>query len=251
MLPCMREILVHYHLFKNAGSSVDGWLAQYFGPDWGKLEAATPWGRLDDQTLRAHLLARPSLRALSSHQARPPGPVDRFFRIHPVLFLRDPIDRAGSVYEFERGLPPKSSPGAAMANSRDFPTYVDWRLEEGDGGTLCNFQTLFLGWREGDSSSDQAVVRAASLLQSLPCVGVVEHFDLSIARYSRALAPFFGEMPPPGAMLNRNPERNRERQDRVEAIRQVLGSRRFERLLEGNALDIELHARATSRLHDG
>ncbi len=247
----MRDVLVHYHLFKNAGSSVDGVLRRHFGAAWARLDGSEPWQRVEDGELLDFLQESPQIRALSSHQARPPGPELEGLRIHPLIFLRDPIDRAGSVYEFERRMPATASPGSAMANELEFPDYVDWRVEEGDGGTLCNFQTLMLGWREGDIGSASAAARAGQLVDSLPCLGLVESFEVSMARISAQLAPVFGAMPPPLAAHNRSIGRAGSLAQRLEQIRLALGEVRYRRLCEANALDIELHARATKRFAAG
>lgn len=243
----MRDVLVHYHLFKNAGSSVDAILARHFGASWAKLDAAQPWARVHDSELAELLTARPLLRAISSHQARPPGPGGGGLRIHPLLFLRHPIDRVGSVYEFERRMPREASPGAAMANDLGFADYVDWRMQDGDGGTICNFQTLFLGWREGDTSSGAAARRARDLVLTLPGIGLVEQFEPSIARISAALEPVFGVLPKLPAAVNRASNRSAGLQDRIESIRASLGASRYQRLCDSNALDLELHALATAR----
>lgn len=247
----MRDVLVHYHLFKNAGSSVDAILAKHFGASWGKLDADRPWERVTDGSLVDFLLSRPGLMAVSSHQARPPGPRRDGFRIHPIVFLRHPIDRAGSVYEFERGLPREASPGAAMANDLDFPDYVDWRLQDGDGGTIRNFQALFIGWRDGDGDSRQAAARARELVGSLPGIGLVERFEPSMARISASLQPFFGALPALQSPINRANHRAPHLGQRLEAIRDALGARRYQHLCECNELDLELHALATARFASG
>lgn len=72
----MRHVLLHYHIFKNAGSSVDAALAGCFGPAWSSYDADPVWTNITTGDLFAYLREHESLRALSSHQARWPEPLD-------------------------------------------------------------------------------------------------------------------------------------------------------------------------------
>ncbi len=98
----MRGVVIHYHLFKNAGTTVDSLLERSFGPAWRPLERApnTRFVSADDFLRLA--IRDPAVQAISSHSARLPTPSDPQIVFHPVVFLRHPIDRIRSVYEFER-----------------------------------------------------------------------------------------------------------------------------------------------------
>ena len=86
-------------MFKNAGTTFDWSLARYFGEGFTDHR--------DDDAMRegASYLAdwleqHPQCRALSSHWITPPLP--DWQNLCLCLFLRDPIERARSVYQFER-----------------------------------------------------------------------------------------------------------------------------------------------------
>lgn len=240
----MRHLVVHHHLFKNAGSTVDHVLARHFGPAWGTIESGSPGGLLEAAAFADFVRANPSLRAISSHQLRPPAPGIDGVQVHPILFLRDPVDRAASVHAFERTQPPDISPGAAMAARCDLPAYIDWRLEQGDGGVICDFQTMFLGWEPGDETMAPALGRAMRRVDSTPGVGLVERFEASMARIAAVLAPVFGPIDVSAPAMNRNPRRAERIEERISAFREALGPARYERLRERNQLDLALHAHA-------
>jgi hypothetical protein len=70
----MRFVLLHYHVFKNAGSTIEDILDHSFGERFGTLETAVGGGLVSNQDLIRYLDERPGLRALSSHQIRYPMP---------------------------------------------------------------------------------------------------------------------------------------------------------------------------------
>lgn len=112
-----RFLLVHYHLFKNAGSSVDAILRANFAERWRAAEfPAAPATQLP---LVAQLLAEDrELTALSSHTLRlPPGRIPGAAAI-PIVFLRHPLDRLKSAHNFER-MQEADTRGARLARQHD------------------------------------------------------------------------------------------------------------------------------------
>lgn len=66
----MRTIIVHDHIFKNAGSSADRLLHMAFGNDWATLEGPTPTSLLRPDELATFVDDRPEIVAVSSHLLR-------------------------------------------------------------------------------------------------------------------------------------------------------------------------------------
>lgn len=248
-----RHLLLHYHLFKNGGSTVDAVLQRHFGDAWIGVEGDRPWSVLPAEAWTGLLDEQPGLRAISSHQARMPPPALPGVRFHVLFFLRHPIDRAGSVYAFERRQA-SDSPGARAARSMAFAEYVDWRLHEGHGGVICNFQTVYLGWPGGEAAAtataDDALDNAIACVRAAPFFGLVERFDASLARMHDWLAPYFGDIDVRHAAVNRSEGRAASLDERLAAIRQELGPRRYQALLDANALDLALHEAALDRFDE-
>jgi hypothetical protein len=246
----VRDVVLHYHLFKNAGVSIDRILRRRLGADcWASLEGDSAWSRVHPDAVARLIRERPELRAVSSHQARFPPPGVDGVRVHPLCMLREPIDRIGSVYAFERKQSGYDYPSAVAARKSGFAGYVTWALDQGIRGVLCNFQTVFLGWQLGeDNNCAAALGRAEAVVEATVCVGIVERYAESIARFAvvlpEAFHPADGFVPAPANVTG---DRLPSRAERVAAIRAELGEPLYARLLDANALDLELYAWALAR----
>jgi len=89
-----RTLVLHYHLFKNAGTSVDELLKRNFGARWAQKEFEGGPGREKKAVqLASYLGEKPNLLAFSSHTAQLPTPQLEGVSVFPILFIRHPIDR--------------------------------------------------------------------------------------------------------------------------------------------------------------
>lgn len=241
-----RHLVVHYHVFKNAGSTFDTMLERQFPGRWGHFDKQNAASYITPSELAGFIAARPELAALSSHQAVLPAPEIEGVSITPVMFLRHPLDRVRSVYEFERRQGQASGPvskGAEHAARLSFREYLQWRFETGLNGVVHNFQTMRLIHhpRFGrqplkDTDFEQAWLR----LRSLPFFGLVEQFDASIDMLSHLLArhgiPFATDYVP-----HNQSKRENGMQDRLERMRQEVGEGTWEELLARNHRDLQLY----------
>src|SRR5579864_1030609 len=98
----IRHVLLHYHIFKNAGSTLDAILERNFGPSLAFLHTRDPNSVLTVSDVLSFLESHKSIRAISSHHLRPPEPGNDAFVFVGVLILRNPIDRLGSMYAYYR-----------------------------------------------------------------------------------------------------------------------------------------------------
>ncbi|HXE26366.1 MAG TPA: hypothetical protein VN637_15905, partial [Roseiarcus sp.] len=175
-----KPLLVHYHIYKNAGTSVEKNLAESYGHKWAVCEGAPEQIRLSNHDIAAFARANPGIRAISSHKARPSPARGRFF---PIVFLRHPIDRARSVYSFAKRDP--AQPDHAMARNLSFKDYVDWALET-PGVPVRDYQVIHLSQASFRVANiADAVARPEDLrevrdfLRSLPFFGLVRRFEES------------------------------------------------------------------------
>lgn len=181
----MRDLIVHHHLFKNAGTSVDLALQAAFGPAWVSVEGQ---GReLTGEDLARMAAEDPNLCAVSSHTFRPPFEAAGL-RLWPIVFLRHPLDRVRSAYDFERRQV-SASEGAALAKRVDFAGYVTARLERVRDRSIRNFQTNKLSPISPYGPPDHAAELQGALacIARLPFLGLVEAYDTSLQRFARAL----------------------------------------------------------------
>jgi hypothetical protein len=242
----MRHIIIHYHIFKNAGSTVDSVLKKSFGDQCGSIEGLNPWDTLRPDAILKYAIDSPNIKTISSHHARLPTPNFPNLAFHPLLFLRHPIDRAGSVYSFERRQPISSpSLGVKIAREKDFAGYVKWRLSDGNGAVIRNFQTVHLSGRQNDMrvaiATDSDLKDALKKISQLPFFGIVEFFDNSIERMNKYLSQYFEHVDVNCSIANRSTERKNTLQERLDDVEIMLGSDLYQELLDKNALDMHLY----------
>jgi hypothetical protein len=249
-----RPVLVHYHIFKNAGTSVDFALQRSFGSRWATFEGRHAFDLQTSEQLGQFLQSRPEVCAVSSHLARPPLPGSE---CRPIVFLRHPLLRVRSVQEFIRRNP--DQPGCPVTERETLSKFVKWALgsgrEEG-GGVVCNYQVVHLSnasWRTHvlkAKATAQDLDEAKSLIVSWGIVGIVEHYKKSTRRFQAAYAQQFPDLDFVDVRANRTSAGIPDVESQTREIRDELGSELFERLAEANQLDIELYHRAVSRFEN-
>lgn len=254
-----RHVILHYHLFKNAGSSVDHALATNFGERWVMVEGEKPWSVLGAEELVNFVCSHSRLLAVSSHTSRLPLPHLSNTIFYPIFFLRHPIDRVGSIYHFERKRPGEDF-SAVTARENDLAGYVRRMLDNSDneGIVLRNFHTLCLSnAAAGLTDLRQAKVDNSSLaearmfLASLPAFGLVEHFDQSARRLERWLqGPFPGFNFAP-TQINMQLQRKGRLDERIADVERELGPNLFQELLNANESDIQIYRYALDLFHSG
>jgi len=182
-----RTVILHYHLFKNAGTSLDQILKQNFPGRWVTREFPKKSG--DNSALVADWIgSNPEAVAFSTHTARGPIPAILGTRIISVMFFRDPLERILSAYRFERRQEAETF-GARLAKETDLKGYVQDRLARSGDRQCRNFQTESLaGLVPGDGPE---LERAKRGLQMLSLAGLVEDFEGSVQRLAQILRPHF------------------------------------------------------------
>jgi Sulfotransferase family len=187
-----RTVIFHYHLFKNAGTSVDRILKRNFGEAWVTAEFDSA-GPTNTKAVEAWIAATPDAVAYSTHTAQGPQPQVEGVDIIPVLFLRDPISRIQSAYRFEKKQPVDTW-GANLAKTHDLTGYVESRLARKGDRQCRNFQTARLAALvPGPGSEVDRALRALDLLHARGVIGLVDDFDASINRLFQRIQPVFPE----------------------------------------------------------
>ena len=238
-----REILLHFHIFKNAGTTLDAALENNLGPAWLQVEGDDPNVEMDWGKALKFIEVHPEARALSSHTLRyPPPPRLRGIKFNPLLLVRHPIDRLASIYYFERenaeGSHSETSRVAQTGSLADFVRFTLAKRPE----IGCDSQTAFIG-RSGvyeDPPTTEHLEAAKTAIEALPVPGVVEKLDQYLAMLemnSSILPPDFDLARPDE---NRNPERAPTLLARLRKIRAQLPPRLWRELCAHNRLDLAL-----------
>jgi hypothetical protein len=249
MQAASRDILIHYHIFKNAGTSIDGCLRSSFGERWATLEGVRrTWTSVRTSDLRVFIELHPTLRAMSSHSARWPEPSDDI-HAHPIVFLRHPIDRVASAFGQNRRQP------EATGITRTLREFVEVRLRPDVWPGIRSYQTLYLS--DEDRLSDQPgsfpeqirhehFAAAVRRLHKLRLLGLVENFEESMVRIVRIAGTTFPEMTFTPRRDNATPGRAPSLDQRLSDIADALGPVLYRRLVKANEADLELYSLACS-----
>jgi hypothetical protein len=245
-----RPLLVHYHIFKNAGTSFEWTLKQALGRRFCTYDLTAPNQILSSVDIIRYVKRRPETEALSSHQASFPAPIIRGREVVTSILIRDPIARIRSIYAFERQQE-VSTPGALKAKELDFKGYVEWRLSTAPA-MLCNYQVHFCSRTKGSQPKglDEAHLRKAiANLDRVDIVGTVERYGEWLT-----LAQLILCKPFPNILLSATRQNvtgtagETTEAGILDDLVNELGQTLAEHLLEGNKLDMCLHQVADALL---
>ncbi len=244
-----RRVLIHYHIFKNAGTSIERSLDRLFGRQLYRIETDSPDGHLAPPEAHRLISDNPDLLAITSHQLHPPAPSGPY-RVFPLVILREPISRVRSAYLFEwqrqLGL---DEPKGTLAE------YVQLKLDSRGPGVIGDFQVSHLaremlherGARRDDMEAGLEL--AIQFVDSIPTFGLVERFAESIDSINRELRAFYGHDRVQIEYRHDNVTQGTGRS--VEAIhelmREELGDALYAELRGRNEFDLELYRRAVER----
>lgn len=186
----MATVLFHYHLFKNAGTSLDSILKENFGSRWVTKEFSPDGGNNTPQ-VEAWLEENPSAVVFSSHTAMGPLPEKTNLTIIPVLFIRDPIARIISAYQFE-AKQEIDNVSTRIARSNNLEGYIRTRLDIRNDRQCRNFHTFRLSkFLPGFEPEVERACRAIDIIIDKGVLGFVESFDESMKRIAHKIHPHF------------------------------------------------------------
>jgi len=246
----IRNILLHVHIFKNAGSSFDDALKSFFGNAFVDHREDVDLVRGKQKYLEKYLENHPKIKAFSSHSIHFIPEDNKFFKFHPVYFLRHPIDRVRSVYNFERKQTPATTQGAKKAKELEFQEYLRWYLKKESPATIRNAQTIFLsGDGPSPSDIDKKFVKAIKTLESSSLIGVVDRYDESMVVFEENLRVFFPMIDL--SYIRRNVTDSNLHEsvwDKSNKLLALLENDVKMELLEANTYDMELYNRANKLL---
>ncbi len=194
----MRPLILHGHLFKNAGSTFDWSLRRCFGDSFLDHRDDEYMRQGGNKFLKSLITDNPELMAISSHVMPLMNSYPKEIKIIPIYFLRHPLLRVRSVYEFELRQLPAITPGAIEAKNRTFREYIEWRLDEKIGAIIRNYHSRYLGGlrRRGPSSKDdkEDFETALKTLSQTPVAPIVEYYDTSMVILEHTLKPLFSSI---------------------------------------------------------
>jgi hypothetical protein len=238
-------LLLHYHLFKNAGTSMDSVLKRNFGPKWEAVEFLPPT-RLDhSKAIQEFIAARPNLLALSSHTLVCPPPTMPYIDVFPIIFVRHPLERLRSAYTFERKQT-ADTVGAQLAKDTDFAGYLRARLTIKGDRSCQDFQAYRLASLmppNGASERDRALMA----LDQLPFVGLVEAFADSVELLKQCIEARIPTFQPFNAHENTAHQVTERSDVKRPSLLEELGEQTFELVTKSNQVDMEIYEAVVHR----
>jgi len=239
----MRNVILHYHLFKNAGTSIDAILKDNFPNQWLTTEFVGIYNHLQ---VGKWISSNPGFCAFSSHSAQFPLPQLENTKIFPIVFLRHPLDRIYSSYVFGK----KQSAAvyhAQLAKKVSFAEYVRILLDDPRRRVCRNMQTAHFA-RLIPEEADSELDRALEAVKRLQFVGVVEKFDVSVAKMATLLRLEFPNFRASLVKANVSTDPDTPLQQKLDRLRDVIGNELYGELLAANSNDIHLHRAAQVNL---
>jgi len=237
-----RAVIFHYHLFKNAGTSLDALFQEQFGGRWVTREFPAQPGE-NRRAVEGWIDETPDAVCYSSHTALLPPPAVPHTRVIPVIFVRHPLDRIASAYSFERE---QGDPGfgSTLARHTTLAGYVETRLSLPRDRQCRNFHTA----RFADmalAEPDDELARALRALEELPFVGLVETFEASLRKLQSLLERegFEGINLRP-VQHNVSRDRALSLEERLDRMAGELGAELYTELERANADDLRFYAAA-------
>jgi len=180
-----RTVLIHYHIFKNAGTTIDWILKKKFKDKMIKFDdQENPSRVLSPELILDFLKNHPEVIAISSEQLHEMVPNKYGINLIPIIFIRQPIQRANSIYTYNRYVLDETDPStpAGYAKLHSYGEFLQWRLEI-DPNLFVNYQVRFILDLISDFKSntiEKYFQDAVEYLKNCPIIGIVDRMNESL-----------------------------------------------------------------------
>ena len=230
-----RFVLVHYHIFKNAGTTIEYALSRCFGERFVHLHGPDANSILNVEAVTPFLLAHPKIVAISSHHLKYPKPLAPGLVVFDFCVLRDPLDRLWSMYQHFRRAEPADDL-SAKAKAMDAQRFFDLLLE-GHPHLVNDVQVNILAngsayTRPPDTADLSEALKVA---REVSAIGVVNLLDESLVAAEYFLHPAFPAIRLDYISQNVSPALGPEGR-----FREEVGDSIYQQLRKMNQLDAEL-----------
>ncbi len=183
----VRKVLLHAHIFKNAGTSVDNILQHNYPSQFIDHREADLLAAGKQQFLEEFLRKHSHILAFASHHLPLPLQSTPEFEYHIIMMLRHPVVRASSAYRFERNQRVDNR-SADAAKRYNFADYVRWHLDLGSK-MFFNYFIRYSTSTIMEPLTDQLrLEHAIAESENFSVLGVVEQFSESMAVLQNNLA---------------------------------------------------------------
>lgn len=235
-----RKVILHGHMFKNAGTSVDKLLLDNFGKAFVDHRDDVKMQHGRQSYLMDLLQKNKKIRALSSHHLplplEPVPDIDLLF----IIMLRHPIVRVGSVYRFEK-IQKRDTPGAIAAKKYNFQDYIRWRLDVRPVVISNYFVQYCTSTLKANTSLQDRYHSALNFTTHTAFTGIVEHFDSSMVFIKDKIETSGGKFMIKSVRENITDTRKEPLERKLSKLQTKLGDALYDELVSVNAYDIALY----------
>ena len=247
-VPRPRFVVVHYHFFKNAGSTIESILEREFGGEFATLHGLTADTELHNDELSVFLSTHRDIKAVSSHHLRYPLPNIKNVVIFDLCFIRHPLDRLQSMYSYLR----RANTGEALCQMATRCTVSEFlrNLVDESPHLVSNVQVVQLA-RSGRftrPAGEEDLSRAIEVVRKMAIPGVVDLFDASLVAAEYFLKPAFPQITFHYTRQNVTAARS-DTAHRERRYRDLWGSAVFDDLFALNQFDLQLHAATIAEVY--
>lgn len=245
----IRFIWLHFHIFKNAGSTIEWILKRNFSDSFQIIHEQGERGNISEEEIIKYLIEHPHINALSSHHFRYPRPEHSNLQFVDICFLRHPMDRLQSIY-FHYRRATDDSEKSSFAKTMSLPEFLLWMIEV-EPFNVINSQTCFMatGGKYFFPPSPLQLKVAMKRVAEVRFLGVVDRFDESLMAAQFFLRPIL-----PTIGLSYTPQNISENwqmklTEKLERMKDLCGGELFSRLSKMNQSDEKLWRYATNELN--
>ena len=247
-----RNVLLHYHIFKNSGTTFERVLNDNYGDQHISFDGPFPFSHINQDQLSMIVERHPAAVACSSHQIHLPVPSSMAFRAIPIVFIRNPMLRIRSVYFFSRRQNKLLSTSEQKNSLEGLEEWLGSALA-GDHNLnqISNLQTGFVSRcynlppkRHGiDGRVIYDLQTAINNLSLVPCLARTEHFDIDVASFADTLARFdipFSYQPKRAENIS-SPDHGQPISEQLAAMQENLTAATWDKLRWMNHQDLALY----------
>lgn len=245
----MKTLILHHHIFKNAGSTLDSILHSSLGSKSAIMfdKVVNPGDKhyLSASDVKEQLDKHPKALSFSSHQMHCQDYDLPGYNQIDLAMIRHPLLRIRSIHSFYVKSPSLKTPLALAAQEGDLANFVTRLIADDFKPTGNNPQVTIFGTghvgKYGKPTRSTLELAKKRMLK-LKCVGVVENFDDSIVYLKQVIAREIADvsLDIKYKVVNQTSSVDDSVEEKLSALEEELGFALYQQLFTKNTLDIEL-----------
>ena len=186
----MSHIILHHHIFKNAGTTLDFSLQRHFGDDFATLDDPEEQA-VDPGMLYDFLSRRPEVKVVSSHHFHAQDFIRKErYRFFELAFVRRPLSRLLSIYTYSLRSVGERADMAKQSDLRQFVRQLILRhpymVDNPQVNIFANHGFY------GRPTSDDDLRKACNRYGSFALCAPVERYDEAMVTLEYFASPIYG-----------------------------------------------------------